>query len=233
MKNPTEQFKKVISHAKEYGFIFPSSEIYEGLGAVYDYGQNGVTLKNNIRDYWWKAMVQFNDYIVGLDSAILMHPKVWEASGHVEAFNDPLIDNKDSKKRYRADILIEDHLSKIEAKIDKDCAKAKKRFGSNFNKTEFISTNSRVLERQKKIDEIMVLVHTRLQNIPPGGTVITENICISRRRGRSFCREVFFCRFVFGSPEAKRSNPRAGMVVLPNFTPEKTPRGVAIFNFGS
>ena len=85
MKNPTEQFKKVISHAKEYGFIFPSSEIYEGLSAVYDYGQNGVALKNNIRDYWWKAMVQINDNIVGLDAAIFMHPTTWKASGHVDA----------------------------------------------------------------------------------------------------------------------------------------------------
>jgi glycyl-tRNA synthetase len=99
--------KKIISHSKEYGFVFPSSEIYDGLGAVYDYGQNGSELKKNIKDYWWKAMVQFNENIVGIDSAIFMHPKIWQASGHIESFNDPMIDNKDSKKRYRADDLIE------------------------------------------------------------------------------------------------------------------------------
>ena len=121
-----EKFKKVISHAKEYGFIFPSSEIYDGLSAVYDYGQNGASFKNNIKDYWLKAMVQLNDNIVNIDSAILMHPKIWKASGHVDAFNDPLIDNKDSKKRYRADVLIEDHISKIEKKIDKEVTKAEK-----------------------------------------------------------------------------------------------------------
>ena len=114
-----DDFKKVISHAKEYGFVFQSSEIYDGLSAVYDYAQQGVALKNNIKDYWWRAMVQMHDNIVGIDSAIFMHPTVWKASGHVDAFNDPLIDNKDSKKRYRADVLIEDHVAKIEAKIEK------------------------------------------------------------------------------------------------------------------
>ena len=112
-----ENFKKIISHAKEYGFIFQSSEIYDGLSAVYDYGQNGVLLKNNIKEYWWKSMVQLHDNIVGIDSAIFSHPTTWKASGHVDAFNDPLIDNKDSKKRYRADNLIEDHIQKIESKI--------------------------------------------------------------------------------------------------------------------
>ena len=102
-----ELFKKLVAHCKEYGFIFPSSEIYDGLGAVYDYGQNGVELKNNIKRYWWDSMVRLHENIVGLDSAIFMHPRTWEASGHVGAFNDPLIDNKDSKKRYRADVLIE------------------------------------------------------------------------------------------------------------------------------
>ena len=101
-------FKKITSHAKEYGFIFPSSEIYDGMSAVYDYGQNGVELKNNIKQYWWKSMTQMHENIVGIDSAIFMHPTIWKASGHVDAFNDPLIDNKDSKKRYRADVLIED-----------------------------------------------------------------------------------------------------------------------------
>ena len=112
-----DSLKKIISHSKEYGFIFPSSEIYEGLNAVYDYAHNGSLLKNNIREYWWKSMVQLNDNIVGIDSAIFMHPKTWVASGHVDAFNDPLIDNKDSKKRYRADVLIEEHIEKLNLKI--------------------------------------------------------------------------------------------------------------------
>ncbi len=109
-----EVFKKVVSHCKEYGFVFPSSEIYEGLGAVYDYGQNGVELKNNLRQYWWKAMVQMNENIVGLDAAIFMHPKTWKASGHIDGFSDPMIDNKDSKKRYRADNLLEDKITRYE-----------------------------------------------------------------------------------------------------------------------
>lgn len=150
-----DQFKKVISHAKEYGYVFQSSEIYDGLSAVYDYAQNGAELKKNIRDYWWKAMVQMNENIVGIDAAIFMHPTTWKASGHVDAFNDPLIDNKDSKKRYRADVLIEDYCAKIEAKIDKEVAKAEKRFGVAFNKEEFVTTNPRVLGYQEKITEIL------------------------------------------------------------------------------
>ena len=106
-KNNDEIFKNVISHAKEYGFVFQSSEIYDGLSAVYDYGQLGAELKNNLKTYWWKAMVQMHENIVGIDAAIFMHPKVWKASGHVDGFNDPMIDNKDSKKRYRADQLLE------------------------------------------------------------------------------------------------------------------------------
>ena len=155
MANNDDQFKKVISHAKEYGYVFQSSEIYDGLSAVYDYAQNGAELKKNIRDYWWKAMVQMNDNIVGIDAAIFMHPTTWKASGHVDAFSDPLIDNKDSKKRYRADVLVEDYCAKIEAKIDKEIAKAEKRFGDAFNKQEFISTNPRVLGYQEKIDTIL------------------------------------------------------------------------------
>ncbi|MBT7573454.1 MAG: glycine--tRNA ligase [Flavobacteriaceae bacterium] len=149
-----DKFKKVISHAKEYGFVFQSSEIYDGLSAVYDYGQNGTDLKNNIKDYWLKAMVQLNDNIVNIDSAILMHPKIWKASGHVDAFNDPLIDNKDSKKRYRADVLIEDYISKIDNKIQKEISKAKKKFGENFDKEQFVSTNSRILNYKNKISDI-------------------------------------------------------------------------------
>ena len=153
MANNEDLFKSIISHAKEYGYIFPSSEIYDGLSAVYDYGQYGVELKNNIKQYWWKAMVQYHENIVGIDSAIFMHPTIWKASGHVDAFNDPLIDNKDSKKRYRADVLIEDHIQKIEDKINKEVEKAKKRF-ENFDETLFRQTNPRVVENQKKIDEI-------------------------------------------------------------------------------
>ena len=149
-----EKFKKVISHAKEYGFVFQSSEIYDGLSAVYDYGQNGTELKNNIKNYWWKAMVQLNENIVGLDSSILMHPTVWKASGHIDAFNDPLIDNKDSKKRYRADVLIEDYISKIETKIQKEIFKAEKKFGNQFDRNQFLNTNSRVIQYQSKIKSI-------------------------------------------------------------------------------
>ena len=152
MANQDDKFKKVISHAKEYGYVFQSSEIYDGLSAVYDYAQNGAELKKNIRDYWWKAMVQMNENIVGIDAAIFMHPTTWKASGHVDAFNDPLIDNKDSKKRYRADVLIEDYCAKIEAKIDKEVAKAEKRFGEAFNKEEFLATNGRVVGYQEKIN---------------------------------------------------------------------------------
>ena len=153
MSTNQDNFKKIISHAKEYGFIFQSSEIYDGLSAVYDYAQNGVELKNNIKKYWWASMVQMNDNIVGLDSSILMHPTTWKASGHVDAFNDPLIDNKDSKLRYRADVLIEDYIAKIESKINKEINKAEKRFGDAFNEDEFRKTNARVLENQIKIDK--------------------------------------------------------------------------------
>jgi len=146
--------KKITAHAKEYGFIFPSSEIYDGLGAAYDYGQNGVELKNKIKNYWWKAMVQMHENIVGIDASIFMHPTTWKASGHVDAFNDPMIDNKDSKKRYRADVLVEDHLAKLEAKIEKEVTKAEKRFGADFDQAQFVSTNPNVLRNQKKIDEI-------------------------------------------------------------------------------
>lgn len=153
MANNEELFKKIVAHAKEYGFIFPSSEIYDGLSAVYDYGQLGVELKNNIKQYWWKSMVQLHENIVGIDSSIFMHPTIWKASGHVDAFNDPLIDNKDSKKRYRADVLIEDYIQKIEDKIGKEVEKAAKRF-ENFDENMYRQTNARVLEYQAKIDDV-------------------------------------------------------------------------------
>ncbi|MDC3221233.1 glycine--tRNA ligase [Flavobacteriaceae bacterium] len=159
-----DKFKKVISHAKEYGFVFQSSEIYDGLSAVYDYGQNGTDLKNNIKNYWLKSMVQLNNNIVNIDSAILMHPKIWKASGHVDAFNDPLIDNKDSKKRYRADVLIEEYLSKIDNKIQKEISKAKKRFGENFDEKQFVSTNPRVLNYKNKITEVSSIFTKSLEN---------------------------------------------------------------------
>lgn len=147
-------FKDIVSHAKEYGFIFPSSEIYDGLGGVYDYGPYGVELKNNIRTYWWKAMVQNHENIVGVDAAILMHPKTWKASGHVDAFNDPLIDNKTSQKRYRADVLIEDALEKIFNKAEKEIEKARKRFGDAFDENKFKTENQRVAEYLQHYDNI-------------------------------------------------------------------------------
>ena len=154
MAQQDDVFKKIVSHAKEYGFVFPSSEIYDGLSAVYDYGQNGVELKNNIKRYWWDAMTLLHDNIVGIDSAIFMHPTIWKASGHVDAFNDPLIDNRDSKKRYRADVLIEDQIAKIDDKIDKEVAKAAKRFGDAFDEAQFRATNARVLEHQAHRDAL-------------------------------------------------------------------------------
>jgi glycyl-tRNA synthetase len=164
MQKGEDTFKKIIAHAKEYGFIFQSSEIYDGLSAVYDYGQNGSALKNNIKDYWWKSMVQYHENIVGIDSAIFMHPTVWKASGHVDAFNDPLIDNKDSKKRYRADVLIEDHMAKLEEKINKEVEKAFKRFGDSFDEKMFRETNPRVLANQEKIDAIRTRFVAALDN---------------------------------------------------------------------
>ncbi len=153
MANP-ELFDKIISHCKEYGFVFPGSEIYGGLAAVYDYGQNGVEMRNNLRSYWWKSMTQLHTNIVGLDAAIFMHPKTWKASGHVDGFSDPMIDNKDSKKRYRADVLLEDHQEKINQKIEKEIGKAADRFGETFDAAMYRSTNPRVLEYQAQIDKI-------------------------------------------------------------------------------
>jgi glycyl-tRNA synthetase len=164
MAKQEDTFKNVISHAKEYGFIFPSSEIYDGLSAVYDYAQNGVELKKNIRDYWWKAMVQMNENIVGLDAAILMHPTTWKASGHVDAFNDPLIDNKDSKKRYRADVLIEDYAEKLNIKASKEIEKARVRFGDAFDENEYKNTNPRVKEYLTKRAEVLERMGKSLGN---------------------------------------------------------------------
>lgn len=164
MAQSEDILKKIIAHSKEYGFIFQSSEIYDGLSAVYDYAQYGSELKNNIRKYWWDSMVKLNENIVGIDAAIFMHPTVWKASGHVGAFNDPLIDNKDSKKRYRADVLIEDHIAKIDAKINKDITKARKKFGDSFDEAKFRETNPRIIDRQKKIDEINARMNKSLND---------------------------------------------------------------------
>ena len=154
MEQKEDKLKEVISHAKEYGFVFPSSEIYDGLAATYDYGQLGSELKNNIKSYWWKSMVQMHDNIVGIDASIFMHPTTWKASGHVDAFNDPLIDNKDSKKRYRADVLLEDHIEKIRQKIEKEVEKGSKKFGDSFDEAQFRVTNPNVLRNAQKIEEI-------------------------------------------------------------------------------
>ncbi|WP_103864949.1 glycine--tRNA ligase [Aquimarina sp. I32.4] len=164
MANQEDKFKKVIAHAKEYGYIFGSSEIYDGLSAVYDYGQNGVELKKNIREYWWKSMVNMHQNIVGLDAAILMHPTTWKASGHVDAFNDPLIDNKDSKKRYRADVLIEDYAEKLYQKAQKEITKAKKRFGDDFDEAQFVATNPRVVKYLSKKEEVIQRMAKSLEN---------------------------------------------------------------------
>jgi glycyl-tRNA synthetase len=155
MAKQEDIFKNVLSHAKEYGFVFQSSEIYDGLSAVYDYGQNGAELKKNIREYWWKSMVQMHENIVGIDAAIFMHPTTWKASGHVDAFNDPLIDNKDSKKRYRADVLIEDYAEKLNQKAQKEIEKARARYGEAFNEEEFKATNARTKEYLEKKDQIL------------------------------------------------------------------------------
>jgi len=164
MEQKEDLLKEVISHCKEYGFVFPSSEIYDGLAATYDYGQLGSELKNNIKQYWWKAMVQMHENIVGIDASIFMHPMTWKASGHVDAFNDPLIDNKDSKKRYRADVLIEEHIEKIRQKVDKEVTKAAAKFGDAFDEAQFRATNPNVLRNEEKITTIEGRMRTTLEN---------------------------------------------------------------------
>lgn len=164
MEQKEDRLKDIISHAKEYGFVFPSSEIYDGLAAIYDYGQLGAELKNNIKTFWWKAMTQMHENIVGVDAAIFMHPLTWKASGHVDAFNDPLIDNKDSKKRYRADVLVEEHIEKIRQKIGKEVEKAKKRFEDTFDEAQFLATNPNVLRNVEKIEAIEARMKDSLEN---------------------------------------------------------------------
>ena len=159
MTSREDAFKQLVAHCKEYGFIYQSSEVYDGLAAVYDYGPYGVELKNNIKSYWWEAMVRMHDNIVGIDAAIFMHPKVWKASGHVDAFNDPLIDNKDSKKRYRADQLVEAYAEKLLTKADKEVEKAKKRFGDTFDEAMYRSTNERVRGYMDKAEGAIALMN--------------------------------------------------------------------------
>ncbi len=154
MSTQEDRLKTLIGHAKEYGFVFPSSEIYDGLSATYDYGPYGVELKNNIRRYWWEAMTKLHENIVGIDAAIFMHPTTWKASGHVDAFNDPLIDNKDSKKRYRADVLLEEHMAKYADKIEKEVEKGRKKFGEAFDEAQFRATNPNVKRSQERIDAV-------------------------------------------------------------------------------
>jgi glycyl-tRNA synthetase len=179
MSSYEEVFKKVISHAKEFGFVFPSSEIYDGLSATYDYGQYGVELKNNIKKYWWMAMVQMHENIVGIDAAIFMHPTTWKASGHVDAFNDPMIDNKDSKKRYRADVLVEDHIAKIEEKINKEVEKGKARFGDAFDADQFKATNPNVVRRVEEIAAINIrLEKVQAENDLAGFKQLIEDLGI-------------------------------------------------------
>ncbi len=160
-----DQFKKLVAHCKEYGFIYQSSEVYDGLAAVYDYGPYGAELKNNIKAYWWMAMVQMHENIVGIDAAIFMHPKTWKASGHVDAFNDPMIDNKDSKKRYRADQLVEEYVErKVLKKAEKEIEKARKRFGDAFDEEQYKTTNPRVMGYLEKAQTILTRLNTSLTN---------------------------------------------------------------------
>ena len=163
MSQQADLFKKLTAHCKEYGFIYQSSEIYDGLSATYDYGPYGVALKNNIKEYWWKAMVQMNDNIVGIDAAIFMHPKTWKASGHVDAFNDPLIDNKDSKHRFRADQLLEGAAEKLIEKAEKEVEKAKKRFGDSFDEKLYRETNPRVVDYTSRAADIINRMNAALK----------------------------------------------------------------------
>src|SRR3990167_9286927 len=201
MANQDDQFKKVVSHAKEYGFVFQSSEIYDGLSAVYDYAQNGVELKKNIREYWWKAMVQMHENIVGLDAAIFMHPTTWKASGHVDAFNDPLIDNKDSKKRYRADVLIEDYVAKLDDKIEKEVEKAAKRFGDSFDAAQFLATNERVLGYKEKGETILKRMGKSLaeENLADVKSLIEELEIVCPLSGSKNWTEVKQFNLMFGT----------------------------------
>lgn len=146
-----KSLQAIIAHCKEYGFIFPSSEIYDGLSAVYDYGQNGSQLKKNIRDYWWRSMTQMYENIVGIDTAIFMHPATWKASGHVDNFSDPMIDNKDSKKRYRVDHLIEGKAAELESEGNKKGAEALLHQMDELLKTDDFEGLKKLIEENKVV----------------------------------------------------------------------------------
>lgn len=216
MKSQEDVLKKVVSHAKEYGFVFPSSEVYDGLSAIYDYGQNGVELKNNIKQYWWKAMVQLNENILGLDSAIFMHPTIWKASGHIDAFNDPLIDNKDSKKRFRADVLVEEFAEKFEDKAKKEIEKAKKRFGEAFNLEQFEATNPKVLEcRKQKADILQRLAKSLETNLADTKALIEELEISDPETGSKNWTEVRQFNLMFGTKLGSTADSATDLYLRP------------------
>jgi len=229
MAKQEDLFKNVISHAKEYGYIVPSSEIYDGLSAVYDYAQNGVELKKNIREYWWKAMVQLHQNIVGIDAAILMHPTTWKASGHIDAFNDPLIDNKDSKKRYRADVLIEDYVEKINQKVQKEIEKAKNRFGESFDENQFITTNSRVISYRQQQKEILERMVKSLENedLADVKTLVEELGIIDPETGSKNWTDVRQFNLMFGTKLGASSENTMDLYLRP-----ETAQGIFV-NFSS
>lgn len=216
MKSQEDVLKKVVAHAKEYGFVFPSSEVYDGLSAIYDYGQNGVELKNNIKQYWWKAMVQLNENILGLDSAIFMHPTIWKASGHVDAFNDPLIDNKDSKKRFRADVLVEDFAEKFEDKAKKEIEKARKRFGEAFDLEQFETTNPKVLEyRKQKADILQRLARSLETNLADTKALIEELEIGDPETGSKNWTEVRQFNLMFGTKLGSTADSATDLYLRP------------------
>src|SRR5690554_675618 len=217
MENRDDLFKKVISHAKEYGYIFASSEIYDGLSAVYDYGQNGAELKKNIKDYWWKSMVHLHQNIVGLDAAILMHPTTWKASGHVDAFNDPLIDNKDSKRRFRADVLVEEYAEKLNQKAEKEIAKARKRFGDSFDQEQFVNTNPRVqryLEERTQVLERLAKSLTE-ENLQDVKALIEELEIADPETGSKNWTEVRQFNLMFGTKLGASSDSATDLYLRP------------------
>ncbi|MBK7604395.1 MAG: glycine--tRNA ligase [Saprospiraceae bacterium] len=243
MSQTQEDFKRIISFAKEYGFIYPSSEIYDGLSAVYDYGPLGVELKNNLKQYWWQSMVRLNDNIVGIDSAIFMHPMIWKASGHVDAFNDPMLDNKDSKKRFRADVLIENHIEKIEDKITKEVDKAAKRFGETFDAAMYKETNPRVMEYQNEVTTLSKRLATAMSegNMAELGKIIEDLQIADPDSGSRNWTEVRQFNLMFstqlgniaGQEEKLYLRPETAQGIFVNFlnvqktTRQKIPFGIA------
>jgi glycyl-tRNA synthetase len=216
MKSQEDVLKKVVAHAKEYGFVFPSSEVYDGLSAIYDYGQNGVELKNNIKQYWWKSMVQLNENILGLDSAIFMHPTIWKASGHIDAFNDPLIDNKDSKKRFRADVLVEEFAEKFEDKAKKEIEKAKKRFGESFDLKQFETTNPKVLEyRSQKADILQRLAKSLETNLADTKALIEELEIVDPETGSKNWTDVRQFNLMFGTKLGSTADSATDLYLRP------------------